>query len=116
MAFIAIGKVERQTLCQINTLFRKFLPTLLTPADIIGTSLSGHADETAAADPGPDPVLIRRFHVLDTFMMAEGRLNTPALLTQAMQAGADAATVGTALTRLEVMTCRFGTAVLAGKE
>jgi len=85
-------------------------------AEIIGTTLSGYTDETATDDPGPDLDLIRQFRALGGFTMAEGRLNTPALVTQAMRAGADAVTVGTALTRLEVMTGWFRDAVRAGKE
>ena len=85
-------------------------------AEIIGTTLSGYTDETATGDPGPDLDLIRQFRALGGFTMAEGRLNTPALVTQAMRAGADAVTVGTALTRLEVMTGWFRDAVRAGKE
>lgn len=43
--------------------------------------------------------------------MAEGRINSPGLAALAMQAGADAVTVGSALTRLEVVTGWFADAV-----
>jgi N-acylglucosamine-6-phosphate 2-epimerase len=43
--------------------------------------------------------------------MAEGRINTPGLAARAMAAGADAVTVGSALTRLEHVTGWFAAAV-----
>jgi putative N-acetylmannosamine-6-phosphate epimerase len=39
--------------------------------------------------------------------MAEGRYDTPERAAQAIQAGAWSVTVGTALTRLELMTAGF---------
>ena len=43
--------------------------------------------------------------------MAEGRVNTPELAALAMAAGADAVTVGSALTRLEHVTGWFAEAI-----
>jgi N-acylglucosamine-6-phosphate 2-epimerase len=80
-------------------------------ADILGTTLSGYTAASATADDGPDYALIAAFHALERFTMAEGRMNTPALVARAVAAGADAVTVGTALTRLEVMTSWFRDAV-----
>ncbi|MFV0358548.1 N-acetylmannosamine-6-phosphate 2-epimerase [Tropicimonas sp.] len=80
-------------------------------AAIIGTTLSGYTSETARADERPDLDLIRRFRKLGGFVMAEGRFNTPDLAAQAIGAGADAVTVGSALTRLEMVTRWFADAV-----
>ncbi|RMC36602.1 N-acetylmannosamine-6-phosphate 2-epimerase [Paracoccus alkanivorans] len=80
-------------------------------AAIIGTTLSGYTADTATGDDAPDLALIEEFSRLDGFVMAEGRLNTPELAARAMQAGADAVTVGSALTRLEVVTGWFADAV-----
>lgn len=80
-------------------------------AAIIGTTLSGYTEETQIDDDRPDLELIRNFRGLGGFVMAEGRLNTPGLTAQAMQAGADAVTVGSALTRLEVVTQWFAKAL-----
>lgn len=73
-------------------------------AAILGTTLSGYTDETAGQGDGVDYALISAFRNLGTFVMAEGRVNTPRLAASALAAGADAVTVGTALTRLEIMT------------
>lgn len=83
--------------------------------DILGTTLSGYTAETSTAAADPDFELIRRFRALGVFTMAEGRFNTPDLAARALAAGADAVTVGTALTRLEVMTGWFA-AALAPRE
>lgn len=84
---------------------------LAAGADILGTTLSGYTAETEGQLEGVDFELIRRFRALHAFVMAEGRVNTPELAQQALAAGADAVTVGTALTRLEHMTGWFKAAI-----
>ena len=88
---------------------------LAAGARITGTTLSGYTAETARDDDAPDLDLIAAFRRLGGFVMAEGRLNTPAMAASAMAAGADAVTVGSALTRLEVMTGWFDRAVRADR-
>ena len=84
---------------------------LAAGASILGTTLSGYTAETAGKGDGVDLELIRAFRGLGGFVMAEGRVNTPELAATAILAGADAVTVGTALTRLEVATGWFEAAV-----
>lgn len=83
-------------------------------ASVLGTTLSGYTEDTQSDDTGPDLALVRNFHGLDTFVMAEGRYMTPDLTAAARAAGADSVTVGTALTRLELMTASFVDAVKIG--
>ena len=83
-------------------------------AQILGTTLSGYTEETRNNSDAPDYALVKGFKDLGAFVMAEGRYNTPELAAQAMTHGADAVTVGTALTRLEVMTRAFVVAIKAG--
>ena len=80
-------------------------------ADIIGTTLSGYAYEPAATDEGTDFPLLRAFRNLGAFVMAEGRFNAPHLANEAMVAGADCVTVGSAITRIEHITSWFADAV-----
>ena len=84
-------------------------------AAVIGTTLSGYTADTASDDPGPDLEFLRQCRALGAFVMAEGRYNTPDLAARAIAAGADAVTVGSALTRLEVMTGWFRAAVDAAR-
>jgi N-acylglucosamine-6-phosphate 2-epimerase len=86
---------------------------LVQGASILGTTLSGYTDETAGRANGVDFDLIRAFKALGAFVMAEGRVNTPDLAREAIAAGADAVTAGTALTRLEHVTGWFRDAVKA---
>lgn len=86
-------------------------------AVILGTTLSGYTEDTAKGDDAPDFGLIRHFRQLGGFVMAEGRFNTPGLAAAAIRAGADGVTVGSALTRLEVVTRQFAHAIqTAGRE
>lgn len=80
-------------------------------ASILGTTLSGYTEATAGRGDGVDFELIRAYRALGGFVMAEGRVNTPDLAAQAIAAGADAVTVGSALTRLEHVTGWFHAAI-----
>lgn len=81
-------------------------------AAILGTTLSGYTAETEGLNDGPDYALIAACKKLGAgFVMAEGRINTPELAARAIAAGADAVTVGSALTRLEHVTGWFADAV-----
>lgn len=84
---------------------------LLGGASVLGSTLSGYTAETEGRHEGPDFELIAAFKALGGFVMAEGRINTPDLAARAMAAGADAVTVGSALTRLEHVTGWFASAV-----
>lgn len=83
-------------------------------AAILGTTLSGYTAETATGDTAPDLDLVRSFAALGGFVMAEGRYNAPNLAAQAIAAGADAVTVGSAITRIEHITGWFRDAIKGG--
>ncbi len=76
-------------------------------ADIIGTTLSGYAYDIAPPGTPPDTALVSEIAKLAAFVMAEGRYNSPALAAQAMAAGANSVTVGSAVTRVEHITDWF---------
>ncbi|MDO5604060.1 MAG: putative N-acetylmannosamine-6-phosphate 2-epimerase [Paracoccus sp. (in: a-proteobacteria)] len=81
-------------------------------AAIIGTTLSGYTAGTEGLHDGPDFDLIAALRRRDPgFIMAEGRFNTPGLAARALREGADAVTVGSALTRLEHVTGWFAEAI-----
>lgn len=84
-------------------------------AEIIGTTLSGYAYEIAPEGTAPDYTLVTKFKELGGFVMAEGRYNAPDLAGNAMAAGADCVTVGSAVTRVEHITSWFKDAVRKGK-
>ncbi|RJT46459.1 N-acetylmannosamine-6-phosphate 2-epimerase [Rahnella woolbedingensis] len=68
-------------------------------AEIIGTTLSGYI--TAQTPQEPDFDLVKVLSDKGCHVIAEGRYNSPALAAEAMQNGAWAVTVGSAITRLE---------------
>lgn len=77
--------------------------------DIIGTTLSGYTGGPTPAEP--DLRMVSELREAGCRVMAEGRYDTPERAARAIQAGAWAVTVGTALTRLEVMTSWFASGV-----
>lgn len=90
---------------------------LANGAEVLGTTLSGYTQDTKRDDDLPDFELIRVFRKMDAFVMAEGRFDTPGLCAAAIRAGADAVTVGSSLTRLEIVTNRFAHSIqIAGRE
>ena len=84
-------------------------------ATLIGTTLSGYTEETAHLGPEPDFALIKQYASLcqnrDVLVVAEGRFNTPERAQQAIQAGADCVTVGSAITRVEHIVGWFNDAI-----
>lgn len=75
--------------------------------EVVGSTLSGYTPETScASDAPPDSALVRRLAQAGVWVMAEGRIATPELAAQALGWGAQAVTVGSALTRLEWMVGR----------
>lgn len=89
--------------------FQDGVNALKLGADILGTTMSGYTGHTIPEEP--DLKLVGQFSNLDAFVIAEGRYNTPDLAARAIQSGADAVVVGSAITRLEVVTGWFRDAV-----
>lgn len=71
----------------------------------IGSTLSGYLGEQTPAEP--DLLLVQQLSAQGIHVIAEGRYNTPALASRAIQLGAMAVTVGSAITRLEHITTWF---------
>lgn len=68
-------------------------------AEIIGTTLSGYTGDNVP--DAPDLDLVRKLSQEGCRVIAEGRYNSPASAAAAMEHGAWAVTVGSAITRLE---------------
>ena len=80
---------------------------ILEGADIIGTTLAGYVGKQVKDTDKPNIKLVKEFKKLNCYVMAEGRYNTPELAKQAIQAGADAVTIGSAITRIDNITSWF---------
>ncbi|MGC0269505.1 N-acetylmannosamine-6-phosphate 2-epimerase [Glutamicibacter soli] len=83
-------------------------------ADLIGTTLAGYTGERAKTE-GPDLELISQIAGagLDRPLVAEGRIHTPTQARAAVDAGAFAVVVGTAITHPATITSWFGDALAA---
>ncbi|MCA2997910.1 MAG: putative N-acetylmannosamine-6-phosphate 2-epimerase [Burkholderiales bacterium] len=79
--------------------------------DVVGTTLSGYVG--GAIPTEPDLAFIRAVSAQIPRVMAEGRFNTPASAAAAINAGAWSVTVGTAITRTEVVSGWFADALKA---
>jgi|SRR5579884_648046 N-acylglucosamine-6-phosphate 2-epimerase len=75
-------------------------------ADIVATTLCGYTKESEG-QPLPALDLVRAFAGLDTFVVCEGGIHQPGTAAQAMNAGADAVVVGTAITNVEWLVQQF---------
>lgn len=73
--------------------------------DIVGTTLSGYTGGPVPAEP--DWPLLEQLAAQHPRVMAEGRIHTPAHVREALALGAWAVTVGTAITRTELVTQWF---------
>jgi N-acylglucosamine-6-phosphate 2-epimerase len=71
----------------------------------IGSTLSGYLGEHTPTEP--DLLLVRELSAQGIHVIAEGRYNTPELASRAIQMGAMAVTVGSAITRIEHITGWF---------
>lgn len=79
-------------------------------ADIVATTLCGYTKETAGCVlPALD--LVRELGELDAFVICEGGIHSPAQGAAALEAGADAIVVGTAITNVEWLVQQFASAL-----
>ncbi|SPT53841.1 Putative N-acetylmannosamine-6-phosphate 2-epimerase [Actinomyces bovis] len=84
--------------------------------DLLGTTLAGYTGERPKTD-GPDLELVDEIKTFAQLpLVVEGRIHTPAHATQAMERGAFAVVVGTAITHPTSITKWFVDAVQAGNQ
>lgn len=81
-------------------------------ADLVGTTLAGYAGERSRTQ-GPDLELLEQVvrSLPHLPVVAEGRVHTPAHARQALEAGAHAVVVGTAITHPATITSWFAEAL-----
>ncbi|OAT14870.1 N-acetylmannosamine-6-phosphate 2-epimerase [Buttiauxella noackiae ATCC 51607] len=77
--------------------------------EFIGTTMSGYI--TSVTPEGPDLMMVSELSDAGCRVIAEGRYNSPELASQAINHGAWAVTVGSAITRIEHICQWFSDAV-----
>ena len=103
---LKIKKANRLAMADCSNLYDA-KNAILEGADIIGTTLSGYVGKQVKDTDKPNIKLVKEFKKLNCFVMAEGRYNSPELAKKAIKAGADAVTVGSAITRIDNITSWF---------
>jgi putative N-acetylmannosamine-6-phosphate epimerase len=81
--------------------------------DIVGTTLAGYTGGPVPDEP--DWPLLQALAARHPRVMAEGRMHVPAQVARAFELGAWAVTVGTAITRTELVTRAFASACPGGR-
>ena len=84
---------------------------LAAGADLVGTTLSGYGG--GPVREGPDLDLVAAGRALTPYVIAEGRIAAPGDAAAAMARGAFTVVVGTAITRTELVTAVFVSALPA---
>ncbi len=86
-------------------------------ADVVASTLSGYTEDTAGrTGPGPDLALVAglRGALPEHAIVAEGRYHSPSSVAEAMERGATAVVVGTAITDPSWITRSFAQATRPG--
>lgn len=83
-------------------------------AEVLGSTMSGYTGDRIP--DAPDFDLVTAIAELGAFTIAEGRYYTPEQAARARRCGADAVVIGTALTRLEIATGWYASAVATAAE
>jgi N-acylglucosamine-6-phosphate 2-epimerase len=106
------GELEQSLLADVDSL-EAAMAARAAGADAVATTLSGYTGDGPA--PGkPDLELVRRLAgELDCPVLAEGRYSTPEDVSAALNAGAFAVVVGTAITDPLALTRRFAAGTAA---
>lgn len=82
-------------------------------ADVLATTLAGYTPQTRGrALPALD--LVKELAALGSFVVCEGGVHAPAQLAAALEAGADAVVVGTAITNVDWLVREFAGAAHKG--
>jgi len=74
--------------------------------DVIATTLAGYTEDTKGR-PLPDLDLVRELAAIAAFKVCEGGIRSPQQVRAALDAGADAVVVGTAITNVDWMVREF---------
>ncbi|MGC9502824.1 N-acetylmannosamine-6-phosphate 2-epimerase [Baaleninema sp.] len=79
--------------------------------DLIGTTLYGYTPETQHLTPPGFELLGEMRKRLDGFLVCEGGIASPEMAREAIELGADAVVVGTAITGIDILVDRYRTSV-----
>jgi N-acylglucosamine-6-phosphate 2-epimerase len=100
------GELGKPVMADIDTLANARLAAA-AGADIIGTTLYGYTEATQAATPPGFDLLSAMVREIDRPIVCEGGISSPQQAKQALNLGADAVVVGTAITGIDLLTAAY---------
>lgn len=104
-------ELKRPTFADVSTL-NEAQAAAAAGAAMTAPTLSGYTEDSPAQE-GPDfELLARMVEALPAPVIAEGRIHSPALARRALELGAWAVVVGSAITRPRTITARFVRALI----
>ncbi|MBD2464716.1 N-acetylmannosamine-6-phosphate 2-epimerase [Oscillatoria sp. FACHB-1407] len=80
-------------------------------ADIVGTTLYGYTDATRHLTPPGFDLLHQLVAQIEAFIICEGGISSPQMARQALDLGADAVVVGTAITGIDLLVQQYRAAI-----
>jgi N-acylglucosamine-6-phosphate 2-epimerase len=105
-----VRRIHDQTCCPVMAdiaTYGEGLAAEQAGADLVATTLSGYTADSPAQEM-PDFELLKQLTTtLKLPVIAEGRISTPEQAAQALELGAFAVVVGSAITRPQWITARF---------
>jgi N-acylglucosamine-6-phosphate 2-epimerase len=109
---LVIAATGKPVMADVATLQEGILAAQAGACAVI-TTLSGYTGSSPQQQEPDYELIIQLTHALRTPVIAEGRINTPAQALRALQSGAWAVTVGSAITRPRSITEKFSAALSA---
>ena len=107
------SELDRRVMADVST-YEEGIAAAEAGADIVATTLSGYTAQTAdRRDRGPDLELVARLAsaLKPLPVICEGRIHTPQQARAAIEAGAFAVVVGTAITATDWIAAQFAQAL-----
>ncbi|EKQ66961.1 putative N-acetylmannosamine-6-phosphate epimerase [Leptolyngbyaceae cyanobacterium JSC-12] len=95
------AELGKPVMADVDTL-ENAIAALKAGADIVGTTLYGYTTETKHLKPPGFDLLVQFVKKLDTFIVCEGGIASADMAKQAINLGADAVVVGTAITGVDL--------------
>jgi len=105
-------ELQKPVMADVDTL-ESAIAAVEAGADIVGTTLYGYTAETKQQKPPGFDLLNAIVSKLQVFTICEGGIASPAMARQALDLGADAVVVGTAITGIDLQVQAYQAAIQA---
>lgn len=104
-------ELDKLVMADVDTL-ESAIAAVKAGADIVGTTLYGYTNETQHLKPPGFDLLAQLAQELNCFLICEGGITSAQMARQAIDLGADAVVVGTAITGIDLQVRAYHQALL----